>query len=761
VLLPVLNPNAQVCLVGASKPGGEIDTVSGAPTNGILSFDDTLFDFPNAGEGAMSKIPLAKATGGGYFKPSGELQITPSKYYNITWAEEDKLTFTDEDGDLFTVQKTGPGAFAVVLADADDDGKGAIDQIVVEGGDAWETTLTIKVIKKAKGGDGMVAIGEVHADTLRSISAPKSVLLGDITVTGTLGLLQLNSVGGSQSTITIGPAKTARQTVVLQLGQISDLSISSQAPIQSITSTQWLDTDAVADLITAPWLGTLSIKGDKRQGIAGNFEASTTLSGMGAARYTLSSATVLGDVSGSTWDITGNVGTIDIRGKVIDWTLGVHSGVQTLKLGDVAKADVTIQGAIGTVTAKRWQAGQIQANSLGTLNVTGVAATTGSPAVRGDFGADLTLLGQGLASTASTLGTATIKGNVGANAWDVKGKVGSVAVGGAVGTADSAWQLKNATAITTLKLGDVANTSVSVDGAVGLVQAIRWQTGLLAAASVGTAKTTGMRGDARLGIAAIPGDWGADVTLSGVGATRYTLGTAQIAGGADGTWEVTGHGNSVKVGSSAVTWDVTFTGNVASVTSNGDLSGRFEANSIGTVSAKNITDAEFNLNQVPDPKLLALKTMTAKEWMTAVRVLSAGNIGSVSALGMANSSVFAGVLATHDTNGDGVLDLPNPATELDLTAAGRAFIKSVRVSGVRGADRQYADSLINSNLAAAEFGSVYLGYVRTANSGVPFGLAADHIQMLTTRDKEGTAVFRNLALPGDSGVWDDAEVRVI
>ena len=147
--------------------------------------------------------------------------------------------------------------------------------------------------------------------------------------------------------------------------------------------------------------------------------------------------------------------------------------------------------------------------------------------------------------------------------------------------------------------------------------------------------------------------------------------------------------------------------------------------------------------------------------MDKVRVLSVGNIGSVSTGGMYNSSVFAGVKETHDTNAaDGVLDLPTPGTDLYLTALSRASIKSVQVKGVDDL-AGYVDSFINSNLAAAEFGTVSIAYAKTHNGGTKFGLAADYVKTLTTKDDVGTDTYTDLNGPPDSQVWDDAQIRII
>jgi hypothetical protein len=171
----------------------------------------------------------------------------------------------------------------------------------------------------------------------------------------------------------------------------------------------------------------------------------------------------------------------------------------------------------------------------------------------------------------------------------------------------------------------------------------------------------------------------------------------------------------------------------------GDLGGSLTAKSLGSVSVKgNMDGAEITLSQVPDLKLKALGKIAVKGWLKNSSIRTAGNITSVAVGGMENATIFAGVKdgALADANDDGVWDLLNPDADLKLDPAGRATIGSLKVSGMKEPDQQqkmqWVDSFFNSNVAAAQIGSLNL--LRPAfDDGTAFGVAADAITKCTVK----------------------------
>jgi hypothetical protein len=200
-----------------------------------------------------------------------------------------------------------------------------------------------------------------------------------------------------------------------------------------------------------------------------------------------------------------------------DITMGGAARPVAITCGAIGDdSSVAVTGAIQSLTAARWDSGALSANSLATLTVAGRC------------GANITLSGAG--NPSQTLGTVTVKGGVGANTWDITGKVGRVTIGGTVGTSGAAWVLKSATAVTALTLGDVVNGSVTAGGVLGTLTAKRYLAGSVNAASLGTLSVPGAA--ATKSAPAIPGDFGADLTLTET--VKQALGRLTVAGWLDG-----------------------------------------------------------------------------------------------------------------------------------------------------------------------------------------------------------------------------------
>ncbi len=462
-----------------------------------------------------------------------------------------RAEFTDESGDRVTVSLAGPGTGEVCLpADGHGDAIG-----IVLFGTTDRSSLTILT----KGAGARTAVGDILVDgSLRSLMARTTDLLGDLEVTGSLGSLMLGDVA-DQHTIRIGPSDSPRAGISMTFGLVEDLTINSRVPIRSLRAIAWLDNDAAPDVIDAPSVGSLTINGQRgnaRRGIPdvpGDFQADLLLSGEGDPRQTLTNARIAGSLTGAAWDITGDVGTVSVSGEADGWTLDVHSDVRSLRLGDVTNATVTVDGALGTLSALRWAGGGMTAKTLRSLNVAGRRgnARLGTEDIPGDFGVNLTLTGDPEATGRrnQTLGSARISGELRDSAWDITGDVGTVSVSG---EADG-WTLDVHSDVRSLRLGDVTNATVTVDGALGTLSALRWAGGGVTAKTLRSLNVAGRRGNPRRGTEDIPGDFSAALTLTGdpeaTGRRNQTLGSARISGELhDSAWDITGPVGSVMIG---------------------------------------------------------------------------------------------------------------------------------------------------------------------------------------------------------------------
>jgi hypothetical protein len=154
------------------------------------------------------------------------------------------ISFTDADGTLTTLSlKVGQGQ--LFLED------GAYEIVMV--GTTGASALSVKT----RGGDGRVKIGDSSADGgLKSLTAKAADLVGQFTSGGPLGKVTLGNVVGGRFLIASGGQ------VSLTLGDVTNLSITSDSAIKSIKANVWNDDDGTADEIVTSDFGSLTVKGN-------------------------------------------------------------------------------------------------------------------------------------------------------------------------------------------------------------------------------------------------------------------------------------------------------------------------------------------------------------------------------------------------------------------------------------------------------------------------------------------------------------------
>jgi len=324
-------------------------------------------------------------------------------------------------------------------------------------------------------------------------------------------------------------------------------------------------------------------------------------------------------------------------------------------------------------------------------------------------------------------------------------------------------------------------TDIALGSGLASLTASQWNSGTLCAPWVGGINIKGRK--AQVNVAQLPGDCGASLNLTGTDAKGLSLSKFAATGAVTGGhWTLAGPAGALSMASTAHAWTAAFGSlsggwmDVKSIAATGgDLSGSVTANSVGTVSAKgSISSLVLDLKRGPDARLQALGKLSAGNWIDACRVLSTGTIGSITAGGLRNSTIFAGVATIRDLQGsgdapDGVLDLPEvtdlaaalPATNL-LAGIRSLTLKGMKTNGV------FIDSFINSNVAAGALGKIYLCYARFENDGnpavhaVPFGLTGRTLDGLTYRDADPTHGFTwKSAVPVAPPAWfNDMFVQV-
>jgi hypothetical protein len=318
-----------------------------------------------------------------------------------------------------------------------------------------------------------------------------------------------------------------------------------------------------------------------------------------------------------------------------------------------------------------------------------------------------------------------------------------------------------------------AGSTISLGSPVKTLTAVEWQGGALMAPWVGTINITGNKKQH------LAGDCGADMNLTQTGAKGLALGSFTAGGAVTGTWTLAGGAGAVSMGSTDAGWVAGFGSDAAGwadvksiTTKTGDLSGQVTADSIGSVSVKgSLTHAALVLKRGPDAKLQALGALSAGAWIDVSRISSAGTIGSVTAGGMRNSTIFASVETTRDDQGiggigDSVLDLPQQPSDFTPVASLFASIAKLSLNGVKE-HGVFVDSFINSNIAADSLGKLSLCYARFDNDGnpsahdVPFGLAGAAVASLTYKDGNPTHKHTWTRVAGLPDWFDDFAFRPV
>jgi hypothetical protein len=245
-------------------------------------------------------------------------------------------------------------------------------------------------------------------------------------------------------------------------------------------------------------------------------------------------------------------------------------------------------------------------------------------------------------------------------------------------------------------------------------------------------------GDAK---AHITGDFAGSITLSGAGvaAGKPALGSVTVAGAiTGGTWTITGGSGAVIATSIATSWIATFTGALTSIKTKGDASGQITAASLGTLTVgHDLTQAAIVLTQAVSIAKLALLDLGTVKITGAVRgttIRSAGNVGKVTAAGMFDSNLFAGVLDDLARGHTGLAvgrNDSNPVADNLLPS-----IAAVTIGGLAG----QAISFSHSDIVAWRLGAIALKDVLTdtPNSIVPFGISADILKSYSRKAGKAT-----------------------
>ena len=267
--------------------------------------------------------------------------ITNLPVTNLPFSSKQRASYTDSNGRTVSFILSGPGTGTVA-----DIGSGLAVQVTLNG-TTNKSRLTVLSSNKAATPLSMLQIN----GSLASMNAPHVQLQGDLTVTGTIGLLILAGATG-KDTLSIG-GTGANGT--FELGNVSDLSVLTAEPLNALVATQWTNQNN-SDVIQAPSIKLLKIAGD--------FGAALRV---GASGLVLNNARIGGAITGGNWTINGSTGTVVAGSTALAWDANFSQGVSTLQVNGNASGIITASSIRNLAVRKDFESGSLMLTSAGTL----------------------------------------------------------------------------------------------------------------------------------------------------------------------------------------------------------------------------------------------------------------------------------------------------------------------------------------------------------------------------------------------------------
>ena len=172
------------------------------------------------------------------------------------------------------------------------------------------------------------------------------------------------------------------------------------------------------------------------------------------------------------------------------------------------------------------------------------------------------------------------------------------------------------------------------------------------------------------------------------------------------------------------------------------------------ISSLSIKAGDFNadVTLVDNAKGVALKKLkVAGKIIDSNIVVQNGIIDTIMAAALWNSNVVCAAIAD-----DQVITLSD--MENNIVSGSWFEIKKLTIKGIKNENNNF---YINSNVAAANLGTITLLFPQYDNGDVPFGLVADFIKKVNITDNTGRKSFKDLSTPDDSIDDQDCEINLI
>ena len=259
--------------------------------------------------------------------------------------------FTDANGSRVRVTLRGPGSGEVLLLD----GAAADPAAITLSGTTGASALTVT---------GDTSVGDITVNgALRSITGRTLDLNGNVNVSGSLAQLRVRNASGGHA-VNVG----AGAPLNAAFASVTNLSLTSAAPITSLRVGQWSD-DGATDVVTAPSITSITAAGD--------FGADVIVSG-NLGRLTVGRTLVGSDVR-----VGGRITAVRLGGSTGSRIFaGVKGEITTLPDGTDDFASPT--SAIGSLTvtgrSSPFADTLVAAPSIGRVMLGAVSAANGDEA---------------------------------------------------------------------------------------------------------------------------------------------------------------------------------------------------------------------------------------------------------------------------------------------------------------------------------------------------------------------------------------------
>jgi hypothetical protein len=375
--------------VGLNLASLAIDT---SPVYGTASVNTTtgvITYIPNANYVGPDSFTYTVADANGHTSNVATVSVNVGVNVGNAVGDERSLSFTSAAGAVTTVS-LNRGSVAVLFNSpgmlvVNRRGQATVtgSSLEITGLQLTNTTAASTLSVSSKGSPTLDIEGITDSSPIKTISAPRAILSGTVSLEGISSLQVLQAVGAQ---ITVGTGIPAGFSI--SAGTVDDTSLTSSVPIKTIKATSWANSTG-ASSIQAPSISSLVT--------TGNFQAKLAITG-----GTLNSVHIGGQVALGAWSVNGNAKSIFVGSTDPGW--GGVSVSGNLAGLTVAHGNLNSNISAGSINSLK-VAGAIEAHitTSGNLLALQAAQLINSVIDVGTNTASVT------AAASSNLGTSTLK----------------------------------------------------------------------------------------------------------------------------------------------------------------------------------------------------------------------------------------------------------------------------------------------------------------------------------------------------------------